>query len=264
MQAHESPTTSLHRTAAVSLHGYSAPSAVRKAGHSNLTDLALFTLDKRSLKLMLFHFLNETPGFYSSSVIFAINEKHNFYKMNKVGVLRCITIGFKQKYGHKWSRSADVNLRLTYAGAWSHDHGEAMLRKQNFDVPKLRATTKYSVFMCFRTHVYRVYHQVYRSCDASRAVVQILRLAKCLFWRKLWRKVNRSAKKSVKMFSFRSVEIGRYSLLHSQVFDSIVRHQLSMSLVSWYRSFAVCVRANSYGSFVFTVNIRRRVNRLIV
>ena len=39
--------------------------------------------------------------FYSSNVIFAMNEAYNYYKNIKMHVMRCTTIKFKQKYGHK-------------------------------------------------------------------------------------------------------------------------------------------------------------------
>ena len=50
---------------------------------------------------------SETPRFCVSNVIFAINGTYTFYNYIKTHVLRCTTIGFKQKYGHSSSRSAD-------------------------------------------------------------------------------------------------------------------------------------------------------------
>ena len=51
------------------------------------------------------------PGFYVSKVIFAINGTLKYHENIEKYALRCTTIGFKQKYGHKSSRRADMNLR---------------------------------------------------------------------------------------------------------------------------------------------------------
>ena len=48
--------------------------------------------------------LSETMGFLLSKCYFLLQKI-------KMYVLRCISIGFKQKYGHKTSRSAGMNLR---------------------------------------------------------------------------------------------------------------------------------------------------------
>ena len=70
-----------------------------------------------TLTLDTLEFGNNTYGvkrwdFYFPNVIFAMNEAHNLFKTLKcIHVLRCITIGFKQKYGHKTLRSAGMNLR---------------------------------------------------------------------------------------------------------------------------------------------------------
>ena len=40
-----------------------------------------------------------------------MSEAHNYYKNIKMHVFRCIIIGFKQKYGHKPSRSVDMNMQ---------------------------------------------------------------------------------------------------------------------------------------------------------
>ena len=57
------------------------------------------------------HFQSETPRFNVSNVIFAMNGSLNYYENIEKYVLRCTTIGFKQKYGHKSSRRADMNLQ---------------------------------------------------------------------------------------------------------------------------------------------------------
>ena len=54
-----------------------------------------------------FNCQSETPRFWVSNVIFAINGAYTCYKYIKTHVLRCTIIGFKQKYGHSSSRSAD-------------------------------------------------------------------------------------------------------------------------------------------------------------
>ena len=54
-----------------------------------------------------FNCQSETPRFGVSNVIFAINGAYTCYKYIKTHVLRCTIIGFKQKYGHSSSRSAD-------------------------------------------------------------------------------------------------------------------------------------------------------------
>ena len=46
-----------------------------------------------------------------SNVIFVINGTLRYYENIEKYVLRCSTIGFKQKYGHKSLRRADINLR---------------------------------------------------------------------------------------------------------------------------------------------------------
>ena len=51
------------------------------------------------------------PGFYVSKAIFAINGTLRYYENIEKYALWCTTIGFKQKYGHKSSRRADMNLR---------------------------------------------------------------------------------------------------------------------------------------------------------
>ena len=57
------------------------------------------------------HFASEMLRFYVSSVIFAMNGAFKYYKNIKTYVLRCTIIGFKQKYGHRSSRRADMNPR---------------------------------------------------------------------------------------------------------------------------------------------------------
>ena len=52
--------------------------------------------------------MSETPGIYVSKVIFAINGTLKYYENIEKYALRCTTIGFKQKYGHKSSRRADM------------------------------------------------------------------------------------------------------------------------------------------------------------
>ena len=56
------------------------------------------------------HFQSETLRFYASNVIFAMNGSLKYYENIEKYILRCTTIGFKQNYGHKSSRSADMNL----------------------------------------------------------------------------------------------------------------------------------------------------------
>ena len=50
-------------------------------------------------------------GFYVSKVIFAIYGTLKYYENIEKYALRCTTIGFKQKCGHKSSRCVDMNLR---------------------------------------------------------------------------------------------------------------------------------------------------------
>ena len=57
-----------------------------------------------------FNCQSETPRLNVSNVIFTINEANKYYKYIKAYVLRCITIRFKQKYGHRSSRHADMNM----------------------------------------------------------------------------------------------------------------------------------------------------------
>ena len=56
------------------------------------------------------------PRFYVSNVIFAMNGAFKYYKKHQTYVLRCTTIGFKQRYGHKSSRRAhldyEANIRF--------------------------------------------------------------------------------------------------------------------------------------------------------
>ena len=59
-----------------------------------------------------FNCQSETPRFHVSNVIFAMNGAYKYYKYIKTHVLRCTTIGFKQKYGHRSSRRADMNMNL--------------------------------------------------------------------------------------------------------------------------------------------------------
>ena len=59
-----------------------------------------------------FNCQSETPRLNVSNVIFAINGAYKYYKYIKRHVLRCTTIGFKQKYGHRSSRRADMNMNL--------------------------------------------------------------------------------------------------------------------------------------------------------
>ena len=46
-----------------------------------------------------------------SNIIFAMNGSLKYYENIEKYVLRCTTIRFKQKYGHKSLRRADMNLR---------------------------------------------------------------------------------------------------------------------------------------------------------
>ena len=97
-------------------------------GLSDLADLAYINLDKWSWRqpssrrgMLQFgkhywlwnhhHFQSETPRFYVSNIIFTMNGSLKYCENIKKYVLRCTTIGFKQKYGHKSSRRADINLR---------------------------------------------------------------------------------------------------------------------------------------------------------
>ena len=60
------------------------------------------------------YFQSETPRFYVSNGVFAMNGSLKYYENIENYVLRCTTIGFKQKYGHKSSRRADMNLRCRF------------------------------------------------------------------------------------------------------------------------------------------------------
>ena len=57
-----------------------------------------------------FNCQSEAPIFYVSNDICAINEAYKNYEYIKTFVLRCTTIGLKQKCGHRSSRSADMNM----------------------------------------------------------------------------------------------------------------------------------------------------------
>ena len=50
------------------------------------------------------------PRFNVSNVIFAIDGAYKYYKYIKTYVLRCTTIGFKQKYGHSDGVLTDMNM----------------------------------------------------------------------------------------------------------------------------------------------------------
>ena len=80
-------------------------------GLSDLADLAYINLDKRNWKKpnspAAATSRSETRGFYVSKVNFAITGTLK-YNENIEYALRCTTIGFKQKYGQKSSRLADM------------------------------------------------------------------------------------------------------------------------------------------------------------
>ena len=95
---------------------YAHQQAVSSAVNGSRRFRDCLNLDKRSWKHPnsrrgTVHVQSETPRFYVSSVIFAMNGALKYCKNIKTYVLRCTTIGFKQKYGHKSSRRADMNLR---------------------------------------------------------------------------------------------------------------------------------------------------------
>ena len=98
------------------------------------------------------HFQSETEGFYVSKVIFTINGTLKYYENIEKYALRCTIIGFKQKYGRKSSRRADMNLRCS--SEFAAEIGQYFVGHRSWDCVNWRHSCSY---LYIKYHTLQIY-----------------------------------------------------------------------------------------------------------